>query len=81
MTDLFLKLKPVTTRAIVEQIGNDLDEIVRVVRFKVCETRKLESEKKNGYYEKLFGQSIKSKTKIYLLGPMIILKSIINRNK
>jgi type I restriction enzyme R subunit len=33
LTELFLELKTETTPAIVERIVNDIDEIVRVVRF------------------------------------------------
>jgi type I restriction enzyme R subunit len=33
LTELFLELKTDTTPAIVERIVNDIDEIVRVVRF------------------------------------------------
>ena len=73
LTELFLELKTDTTPAIVERIVNDIDEIVRHVRFEGWQNSTVGEKEINESSERYCGQSIRLKMKILFYQGLTII--------
>ena len=78
LTELFREMKTDKTPAIVERIVNDIDEIVRIVRFDGWQNSSVGEREVKKNCGKFFGQNTSSKTRSFSIRHMNTSKSIIN---